>query len=410
MLDPRKIDFGMMLMALEDRSYESSSWIHPETGAIEFCSVDDDPEEFAERGLVQIEPLDGSESYEIIEGFVSGVRHRGARERLEDAIRGRGAFRRFRDIVYADPELGPRWNAFRDARMRDAALDWLVDRGLVTAEAAEAARAAGAAPEIDQIRAVLLDIDGVLTVSWEALPGAVEAYDALVAAGLRVALVTNTTSRTRTAIGDTLRGAGFAVGDEQIVTAPIATAAYLAEHHPGARCLLLSSGDVAADLAGVHLAGPEESEIDVVLVGGGGPELDYAALNRAFGALRDGAALVAMHRSLYWRTDAGLQLDAGAFVAALEAAADVEAVVVGKPARGLFEAALATLGAGAAEAVMVGDDLDSDVLAAQDLGLTGVLVRTGKFRPEALERSAGLPDAVLDSVADLPAWLRGPEG
>lgn len=262
----------------------------------------------------------------------------------------------------------------------------------------------------ENTRAVLLDIDGVLTVSWRALPGAVEAYDALRAAGLGIALVTNTTSRTRAAIGEELRKAGFDVEDQLIVTAPIATAAYLAEHHPGARCLLLSSGDVAADLPGVRLVGPEDREIDVVVLGGGGPELGYAALNRAFAALHEGAPLVAMHRSRYWRTDAGLQLDAGAFVAALEAAADVEAVVVGKPARGLFDAALGMLGAVAAEAVMVGDDLDSDVLAAQTLGLTGVLVRTGKFRPEVLERSAVAPDAVLDSVADLPGWLRGLEG
>lgn len=258
-----------------------------------------------------------------------------------------------------------------------------------------------------RVRAVLLDIDGVLTVSWKALPGAVAALESLRGAGLRVALVTNTTSRTRDSIGEALREAGFAVGNEEIVTAPIATATYLAEHHPGARCLLLSSGDVAADLAGVNLVGPGETDVDVVLVGGGGPEIDYTSLNRAFAALRSGAALVAMHRTMYWRTDAGLQLDAGAFVAALEAAAGVEAEVVGKPARGLFAAALDVVGAGAEEAVMVGDDLDSDVLAAQRHGLTGVLVRTGKFLPEVLERSPDRPDVVLDSVADLPGWLAG---
>jgi len=262
-------------------------------------------------------------------------------------------------------------------------------------------------PAPPAVRAVLLDIDGVLTVSWEALPGAVEAFEALRASGIGIALVTNTTSRTRDSIGDALRKAGFAVGNEEIVTAPIATAAYLAEQHPGARCLLLSSGDVAADLGGVDLVGADEAnaEVDVVVVGGGGPELDYAALNRAFAALRSGAALVAMHRTMYWRTEAGLQLDAGAFVAALEAAANVEAAVVGKPERGLFAAALEVAGARAEETVMVGDDLDSDVLAAQSHGLTGVLVRTGKFLPEVLERSADRPDVVLDSIADLPAWL-----
>jgi HAD superfamily hydrolase (TIGR01458 family) len=268
---------------------------------------------------------------------------------------------------------------------------------------------AGSRPD-RTVRAVLLDIDGVLTVSWKALPGAVEAYEALRASGMGVALVTNTTSRTRASIGDALREAGLAVGDEEIVTAPTATATYLTEHHPGARCLLLSSGDASADLTGVKLVGPADRDIDVVLVGGGGPELGYAELNRAFAALRDGAALVAMHRSMYWRTDAGLQLDGGAFVAALEAAAGVEAEVVGKPARGLFDAALTMLGADAAGAVMVGDDLDSDVLAAQRLGITGVLVRTGKFRPEVLERAPDEPDVVLDSVADLPGWLDRAEG
>ncbi|WND16829.1 HAD-IIA family hydrolase [Streptomyces violaceus] len=261
---------------------------------------------------------------------------------------------------------------------------------------------------MESVRAVLIDIDGVLTVSWRPLPGAVEALREIREAGLAVLLVTNTTSRTRASIAGTLADAGFPVSAEDILTAPAATAAYLAEHCPGARCALLNSGDIEEDLDGLTLvdAADTGTEPDVVLVGGAGPEFGWAALDRAFGHLQRGARLVAMHRNLYWRTDEGLRLDSGAFLAGLEQAARVEAEITGKPARAFFEAALARVGAGAGEAVMVGDDVESDVLAAQRAGVTGVLVRTGKFQPDALRAADGTPDHVIDSFADLPALLR----
>ncbi|MFF4249934.1 TIGR01458 family HAD-type hydrolase [Streptomyces sp. NPDC001663] len=264
---------------------------------------------------------------------------------------------------------------------------------------------------MESVRAVLIDIDGVLTVSWEPLPGAVEALRELREAGLGIALVTNTTSRTRASIAGTLREAGFAVDTEDILTAPVVTAAYLAEHHPGARCALLNSGDIREDLEGVTLLDPADADAaavpDVVIVGGAGPEFDYASLNRAFGYLQRGARLVAVHRNLYWRTDAGLQLDSGAFLAGLEKAARTEAEVTGKPSAAFFGAALARLGVDAGDAVMVGDDIESDVLAAQRAGLTGVLVKTGKYLPETHRDASGTPDRVIESFADLPALLRG---
>ncbi|MGI5459865.1 HAD-IIA family hydrolase [Streptomyces sp. CA-249302] len=264
---------------------------------------------------------------------------------------------------------------------------------------------------MDSVRAVLIDIDGVLTVSWQPLPGAVAALREIREAGLGVALVTNTTSRTRASIAGTLRAAGFEVDAEDILTAPVATAAYLAERWPGARCALLNSGDIREDLVGVDLVEPGDladgAVPDLVVVGGAGPEFDYDTLNRVFGCLQRGARLVAVHRNLYWRTDQGLQLDSGAFLAGLERAARVEAEVTGKPAAAFFEAALARLGVGADEAVMVGDDVESDVLAAQRAGVTGVLVRTGKYLPETERAASGGPDHVIDSFADLPGLLRG---
>ena len=258
-----------------------------------------------------------------------------------------------------------------------------------------------------RISGVLIDIDGVLTVSWQPLPGAVAALRQLRAAGLPLALVTNTTSRPRASIAAVLAQAGFPVTAADILTAPAIAAAYLNDHHPGARCLLLNSGQIDEDLVGVALAPADGSApVDVVLVGGAGPEFSYQALNRAFRCLQGGAKLVAMHRGLYWRTSDGMQLDSGAFVAGLEQAAGLEAEVVGKPAAAFFATALAHLGSGAARTLMVGDDIETDVLAAQRQGLTGVLVKTGKYLPSAHRSASGTPDHVLDSFAELPALLQ----
>jgi HAD superfamily hydrolase (TIGR01458 family) len=259
---------------------------------------------------------------------------------------------------------------------------------------------------MDGIRAVLLDIDGVLTVSWQPVAGAAAAVAWLRAAGLPLALVTNTTSRTRQAMAGALSAAGIPVTADEIVTAPTVAAGYLREHHPGARCLLLNSGDISADLTGITLAGDDDASVDVVLIGGAGPEFSYPAVNRAFRCLHAGARLVAMSRGLYWRTSDGLQLDSGAFVAGLEQAAHTEAEVIGKPAAAFFAAAVALLGVPAAGTLMVGDDIDNDVLAAQRCGLTGVLVRTGKYNARAHAAAPAAPDYVLDSIADLPALLQ----
>ena len=252
---------------------------------------------------------------------------------------------------------------------------------------------------------VLLDIDGVLTVSWRPLPGAIDAIAQLRAAGYRLRFVTNTTSRTRQVLSKTLARAGFDIGPDEILTASGATAAYLRRAHPGARCFLLTSGDVGADFEGITLTGSGEPA-DVVVIGGAGVEFSHDALNHAFRLLLGGAPLVAMHRNLYWQTGDRLTLDSGAYVLGLEKASGTRATVIGKPARGFYDQALAELGVPAARTVVVGDDLDADVRGAQAAGMAGVLVRTGKFRQADLDRAGLVPDAVIDSFAALPAWLQ----
>lgn len=255
---------------------------------------------------------------------------------------------------------------------------------------------------IPRVSGVLFDIDGVLTVSWEPLPGAAEAVAAVRAAGLPMRLVTNTTTRSRSRVADALGRAGIAVDPGDILTAPVATAAHLRRHHPGAGCFLLNSGDVLEDFEGIRLV---EEAAEVVVVGGAGESFTYQRLNRAFQMLLEGAALVGMHRNLYWRTAAGFELDTGAYLRALEEASGTSAVVVGKPSPAFFAEAVAALGVPRSAVAMVGDDVENDVLAAQREGLHGVLVRTGKYRPEAVAAADGVPERIIDSVAGLPALL-----
>lgn len=255
------------------------------------------------------------------------------------------------------------------------------------------------------IDGVLLDIDGVLAVSWEPLPGGVETLDWMRSNDVPFRLITNTTTKTRSDLADTLRGAGFDVRDDEIVTAVVATAEYLRTHHAGRTCFVLSDGDASDDLDGVEL-GPVE-DADVIVLGGAYEGFSYPAMNRVFRRLIEGAALIGMHRNLYWRTSEGLELDAGAYIAGLEEAVGLQAVICGKPTRPYFESALAMLGVPAGRTVMVGDDIVNDVGGAQVLGIRGALVKTGKFLPGDLEKASRPPDFVLGTVAELPGVIDG---
>jgi HAD superfamily hydrolase (TIGR01458 family) len=247
---------------------------------------------------------------------------------------------------------------------------------------------------------VLLDIDGVLAVSWEPLPGAIETVAWLREHDVPFRMLTNTTTHTRADLAATLSDAGIATEPDEIVTAIVATASYLNSHHARERVFVLSDGDALADLEGVDVV---EEDPSVVVLGGASEAFDYPTMNRVFRWLMDGASLVAMHRNLFWRTDRGWQLDGGAYVAGLEQAAGVEAVVCGKPAAAAFTAALEQMNVSPDRAVMLGDDVVNDIVGAQAIGITGALVRTGKFRESDL--AEGTPNLVLDSVADLPALL-----
>lgn len=203
-----------------------------------------------------------------------------------------------------------------------------------------------------------------------------------------------------------LEGYGFEIASEEIFTATIA-GADLARGSGYTSVSPFIPEPALEDLQGLDLVGglsgrPANRVPDAVLVGDLGDRWSYALMQEAFDYLMNGSALIAFSRDRYWLRDGRLALDAGPFVAGLEFASGKSARVAGKPSPDFFQAALPSLGTIRPESVaMVGDDLWSDVQGAQNAGLQGWLVRTGKYRPAGVAESGIRPDRILDSIADL---------
>lgn len=249
-------------------------------------------------------------------------------------------------------------------------------------------------------KAVLLDLGGVVYEGDHALPGAAEAIARLHASPLALRFLTNTTRTPKPKIVTRLRGFGLDVAPEEIFTPAEAA------------CTFLKSRSLSPFLL-VHPALEEEFEGvtgdqgEAVIIGGVGETLTYERLNAAFRRLIDGAEFLALARNRTFKdADGQLSLDAGPFVTALEFATQRDALVLGKPSPDFFATALTIIGCAPQDAVMVGDDAESDVAGALSAGLgKALLVRTGKYRDGDETRVHPGPSAVVADVAAAVDWI-----
>lgn len=264
-----------------------------------------------------------------------------------------------------------------------------------------------------KVRALLFDMDGVLYNDTAPIEGAREALAWVREQKIPHLFVTNTSSRSRQHLADKLVSFGITAAEQDVLCPPKAAGDWLRLNATRA----YASGPVAlfvpekarAEFAGLELLPPDaEAGASYVVIGDLSHAWDFRTINRAFRLLHANpqSTLIALGMTRFWQTPDGLQLDVAPFVAALEHASGKQAMVFGKPAAPFFHAAAAQLGIAPQDTLMIGDDIAVDVGGAQDAGMMGALVKTGKFRPSDLEGTVK-PDAVLDSVASLPEFLAG---
>lgn len=251
------------------------------------------------------------------------------------------------------------------------------------------------------INGLLLDLNGVFYASNKAMGGAIETIDRLRSTGVPYRFATNTTTQSVQTMSQDLQSMGLPIDPADIISAPYAAMLYLRQMGRPKLYFLLAE-DAKQDFAEFPFS---DTAADVVVVGDMCDEWNYPVLNRAFRLVMQGAQLMALHKGRFWQWEAGLQLDIGAFVAGLEYATDTEALVVGKPNPFFFETAAHALGMSPSEVAMVGDDIEADVAGAQGVGMKGVLVKTGKYRPDLAAKTGIIPDLELDAIADLSAHL-----
>jgi HAD superfamily hydrolase (TIGR01458 family) len=265
------------------------------------------------------------------------------------------------------------------------------------------------------VRGLILDLDGVLVLRGALLPGAAEALVELESRRIPYVIGTNLSLTSRDTLSRELTRGGLPVPAERIVSAA-STAAALARRRFGTAPLyVMGSADAMTEFSGLRLLSHDEAadsgaKAAAVIVGDAGEDFTPRNIQSAFRLLRDGAAFVAMHKNRWWLTPAGVLLDSGSYVAALEFATERRALVTGKPSRAFFGEGVRMLGVARSQVAMVGDDLWNDIRGAQRAGLRGVFVRSGKHGDAELARAAGgrggrAPDAIAPSITQVLAAL-----
>jgi HAD superfamily hydrolase (TIGR01458 family) len=265
------------------------------------------------------------------------------------------------------------------------------------------------------VRALLLDLDGVIVLAGTAIPGAADAIAALERRRMPYRIVTNTSAVSRETLSRWSAKLGAPIPAERFESALSASAAWTARHFKDQPLYVLASEDARTEFAEQRLlthdeAGAPDAKAAAVVIGDSPEDATYDNLNRAFRLVLDGAQLVGMHRNAWWLTPDGPTLDSGAFVVGLEFASGRAATVIGKPSAAFFSQGVRDLrkevGRDLArdEIAMVGDDVRTDIRAAQRAGLRGILVLSGKHgapdvEAAARERGGRRPDAVAPDLA-----------
>jgi 4-nitrophenyl phosphatase len=258
---------------------------------------------------------------------------------------------------------------------------------------------------LNDIQAVVLDMDGVTWRGDMPLPGLAQFFEFLESRSIPFVLATNNSTSTVNSFVTKLHRLGVGASELNVVTSAVATAEYLKKtYDSNVRVHILGE-------AGLHQIMLEAGYSSVMtgadlVVVGMDRDMTYEKLRRATYLIRDGARFIGTNGDrTFPMPDGGLAPGAGSILAALEASTDQKPFVVGKPEPTMFEMALHRLGTTAAHTLMIGDRLETDIIGAQLVGLRTALVWSGVTTPEILSASSIKPDVTFENLAAIRnAW------
>ena len=250
---------------------------------------------------------------------------------------------------------------------------------------------------MSDIKGLLIDLDGVIYNDSNVIGGAPDAMRWLQQRQIPFRFLTNTTMKSRETLQEKLKSFDIEISKEQIFTAVNAAVAYIKKSGKQ-KCHLLMMDDAKKEFSDFYITGKDP---DFIVVGDLGEKINFEELHIAFQKLLGGAELIALQKNRYWVSDRGYTMDAGAIVAMLEYASGRKGQVVGKPSPHFYALAVADMNLRPENVVMIGDDLEADVIGAQRMDIRTVLVKTGKFKAEDLEKAQIKPWRVMNSIADI---------
>jgi HAD superfamily hydrolase (TIGR01450 family) len=255
----------------------------------------------------------------------------------------------------------------------------------------------------DEFDGFLIDLDGVVWIGREPVPGAAEALTKLLADGKEIVFVTNNPARPASVYAERLGEMGVEVHPDHVVTAGEATARLAVERvGEGARAFAIGAPAFHETVAGagLELLEGEAGRAAEIVVVSGHRGFDYEELLTATLALQGGAALLATSRDPTLPMPGGAWPGTGAVLAAVETASGATAEIGGKPEPHLFELARERI-AGAERVAMVGDRVSSDIEGGRRAGLATILVLSGATSREGAEGAAPPPDQIVEDLRGL---------
>jgi NagD protein len=257
----------------------------------------------------------------------------------------------------------------------------------------------------DDIECWLTDMDGVLVHENTPIPGASEMLAGWERNGIPYLVLTNNSIFTARDLSARLRASGLVVPEERIWTSALATADFLAQQLPGGSAFVIGEAGI---LTALHEAGfiMTETDPDFVVVGET-RNYSFEAITKAIRHIINGARFIVTNPDATGPSADGVLPATGAIAALITKATGKEPYVVGKPNPMMFRSALNKIGAHSKKTGMIGDRMDTDIVAGIEAGLHTVLVLTGISDQAEIEKYPFRPDEIVDSVADLLPTITG---